>query len=62
LVVTSNSRTQDISEEHEINPGVMKLAHHKQKWLNHVSRMEGIRYPKQLLTIDLLENEDLDNH
>jgi hypothetical protein len=26
-----------------------KLAKYKQKWLNRVSRMEDIRYPKQLL-------------
>jgi hypothetical protein len=26
-----------------------KLAQYKQKWFNHVSRMEDIRYPKQLL-------------
>jgi len=26
-----------------------KLAQYKQKWLNHVSRMEDIRYPEQVL-------------
>jgi len=25
-----------------------KLAQYKQKWLNHVSRMKDIRYPKHL--------------
>jgi len=26
-----------------------EIAHYKQKWLSHVSRMEDIRFPKQLL-------------
>jgi hypothetical protein len=29
-----------------------------QEWLNHVSRMEDIRYPMQLL----LDEEDMDDH
>jgi hypothetical protein len=43
-----HSRNEDILEEFKVNPAE-KLAQYKQKWLNHVSRMEDIRYPKQLL-------------
>jgi hypothetical protein len=45
----------------------LKLAQYKQELINHVSRTEDIRYPKEI--IDLLEEEeeeeeeeDLDNH
>jgi hypothetical protein len=32
----------------EVDPVKKKSVQYKQKWLNHISRMEGIRYPKQL--------------
>jgi len=38
-----------------------KLAEYKQKLLNHISRTEDIRYPNNTLTIDLTEDEDLDD-
>jgi hypothetical protein len=38
-----------ILEELKMDPIKKKLAQYKQKLLNHVSRMEDIRYPKQLL-------------
>jgi hypothetical protein len=42
-------RRNDIFEELKEFPMEKELAHHKQKCLNHVNRMEGIRYPKQIL-------------
>jgi hypothetical protein len=42
-------RNEDILEEAEVEPVEKKLAQYKQKWLNHVSRMEDSRYTKQLL-------------
>jgi len=33
----------------EVHPVKKKLAQYKRKWLNLVSRMEDIRYPKQIL-------------
>jgi hypothetical protein len=41
-------RNEDISE-HKVDPIEKKLVQYRQKWSNHVSRMEDIRYPKQLL-------------
>jgi uncharacterized protein (DUF2252 family) len=38
----------DVLEERKVDPVEKKLVQYKQEWLNHVSRMEGIRYPKQL--------------
>jgi hypothetical protein len=38
-----------IWEELKVDPVQKKLAQYKLKWLNRVSRMEDIRYPKQLL-------------
>jgi len=32
----------------EVRPLKKKLVQYKQKWLHHVSKMEDIRYPKQL--------------
>jgi len=32
-----------------VDPVENKSAQHKQKWLNHVSRMEDIGYPKEIL-------------
>jgi len=46
--------------EIEIDPVKMKLAQYKQKWLNHIKRMEDIRYPKQFL--DYGHVKDLDDH
>jgi len=42
-------RNEDILEELTVDPLENKLAQYKQKELNHVSRMEDIRYPKELL-------------
>jgi len=39
---------EDILEELKEDTVKNKLAQYKQKWLNHFSRMEDIRYPKQL--------------
>jgi len=35
-----------------------ELTQYKQRWLNHVSRMEDVGYPKERLTIDLSEEEE----
>jgi hypothetical protein len=43
-------RRNDILEELKSKPSQKKkLAQYKEEWLNHVTRMEDIRYPKQLL-------------
>jgi hypothetical protein len=58
-------RNGDTLEEHEMDSVEKKLAQCEQKWLNHVSRMEDIRYPKHLLDVDQSkeeEKEDLDDH
>jgi hypothetical protein len=39
----------DILEELNVDPVDEQLAQYKQKCLNHVRRMEDIRYPKQIL-------------
>jgi len=39
-------RTVNTSEQPDVDPVVTKLAQYKQKWLNHVSRLENIRYTK----------------
>jgi hypothetical protein len=41
-----NRRNEDILEELKVDPVEKKLARCKQEWLNNVSRMEGIIYPK----------------
>jgi hypothetical protein len=41
--------SEDILEEIKVDPVEKELAQYKQKWLNHISRMEDIRHPKQLL-------------
>jgi hypothetical protein len=41
-------RNEDILEELRVDPVKKKLAQCKQKCLNHVSRMEDIRYPKEI--------------
>jgi hypothetical protein len=43
-----NHRRNDILEEINIDPVEKKLAQYKQKRLNYVSRMKGIRYAKQV--------------
>jgi hypothetical protein len=43
-------RDEDIWEELKVDPVEKKLAQYKQKWLNRDSRLEDIRYPKQLQT------------
>jgi len=42
-------RNEDILEELKVDPAGKKLAQYKQKWLNNVSRIEALRYPKLLL-------------
>jgi len=42
-------RRNDIFEKLKVYPSKNKLSQYKQKWLNHVSRMENIRCLKQLL-------------
>jgi hypothetical protein len=42
-------RNEDVLEELKVDPVEKKLAQYKQKWLNHVSRTEDIRYPEQFL-------------
>jgi hypothetical protein len=39
-------RNEDISQKLKVDPVEKKLARYKQKWLNHVSRMEDVRYTK----------------
>jgi hypothetical protein len=41
-------RNYDILEEFKVDPVENKLGQYKQKWLNHISRMED-RHPKQRL-------------
>jgi hypothetical protein len=49
-VYSSLNHTRNyILEELKVNPAVKKLAQYKQNWLNHVNRMEYIRYSKFLL-------------
>jgi len=43
-----NRRNEDILEELKVDPVEKKLAQYKQKWLNHVSRMEDTGYQKRL--------------
>jgi hypothetical protein len=42
-------RNKNILEKVEVDPVDKKCGKYKQKCLNHVSRMEVIRYPGQLL-------------
>jgi len=53
-------RNQDILVELEVHPVEDELAQHKQKWFNHFSRLEDIRYPKKNWTIDLWKDKCLD--
>jgi hypothetical protein len=39
-----------------------KSAQYKQKWLNHVNRMENIKIAKQLLDYEFNGRKDLDNY
>jgi hypothetical protein len=45
---TKDSRDK-IHEELRVDPVERKFTQYKQKWLNNVSRMEDVRYTKQLL-------------
>jgi hypothetical protein len=54
-----HSRTEDGLEEFEVYPIEWKLAQYKQKWLNHISRMEDIIYPKQIPDCPPAGREDL---
>jgi hypothetical protein len=42
-------RNEAILVEFKVDPVDNKLAQCKQKYLNHISKMEGIGYPKELL-------------
>jgi hypothetical protein len=53
-------RDENILEELKVDPVETELAQYRRNWLNHVSRMEDIRYPNTL-TIDLPKDEDLDD-
>jgi len=44
-------RSEETFKELRTEPVKKKLAQYKQKWFNHVSKMENIRHPKQLLVI-----------
>jgi hypothetical protein len=44
-------RNENISEKFKVDSNGNKLPQYKQKWLNTVSRIEGIRYPNSSLTI-----------
>jgi hypothetical protein len=44
-----HKRNDDILKELKEDPVEKKLEKYKEKWLNYVSRMEDIRYPKQLI-------------
>jgi hypothetical protein len=41
-----NVQTSEVLKEDTVEK---KLAQYKQNWLNHISKMEDVRYPKQLL-------------
>jgi hypothetical protein len=49
---------EDISERPNFRPSRKEIRQYKENILNHVSRMEGIRYPKTSLTIELQEELD----
>jgi len=49
-------------EELNVKTVQMKVAQYKQKWLNCVSRMEDVRYPKQLLDYWSVRRRRLDGH
>jgi hypothetical protein len=42
-------RNENVLEEIRVDSVENKLAQYKQKWFDHVSRWEDIRYPKRLL-------------
>jgi len=44
-----HGRNEIVLEELRVDPVGNKSAQFKQKWLQHVSRLEDIRYPEQLL-------------
>jgi len=44
-----HATNENVLDELKADPVEKQLAQHKQKWLHHVSWMENIRYPKQLL-------------
>jgi hypothetical protein len=46
--LSDHTRNKDV-EELTVSSVQKKLAQCKQKWLKYVSRMEDIRYPKQVL-------------
>jgi hypothetical protein len=58
----SQRRNEDTLGKLKVNPVEKKLALYEQKCLNHINRLEDIRYQKQILHIDLMEDEDLDKH
>jgi hypothetical protein len=43
-------RNEDILEELKVDSVEKKLARYKQKWLNHVSKIDDIRYSKRRLS------------
>jgi hypothetical protein len=47
---------EDILEGNEVHPVQKKLAQYKQKWLNHGSRVEDVRYT-QLLEYRPIESD-----
>jgi len=44
-----HKRNETILEELKVDSVEKKLAQYKQKWLNHDSRIEDSRHPKQLV-------------
>jgi hypothetical protein len=47
--LSDQRKNENILEELGADPVQKSLAQYKQKYLNHVSRMEDVTYPKQLL-------------
>jgi hypothetical protein len=60
--LSGHRRNEDILEQLTVHPVHNKLSKYKRKLLNHVSRMEDMRYPEQFPGYRPVEREELDDH